>query len=193
MGSPLLATLAGVLGIALIALTFVRRRSADGLHARIAVARRRMPATLEAGGSYGVPGPDSSRAYGIFASYLNAGAKGLVLSRLYPDEVRARHPVGSAAVLWLSRGYGRSSVNPTNLAQLVHEIERHVTGREASVVVLEGFEYLVTQNGAAAVARFLEQLTDAISAHLSRLLVPFDPAQVAAQELPLLTRDLRTL
>lgn len=180
-------------GVVLVALALFGRRSSEFVRVRTAAARRRMPQTLEPGGSYVLLGPDPSRAYGIFATYVNAGARGLVLSRLYPDEVRARHAVRASGVLWLSRGSGPTSVSPTNLERIVREIERVVSGREASIVLLEGLEYLVGQNGAREVGRFLERLTDAVSTHLSRLVVPLDPAKVSTAELPVLTRDLRKL
>jgi len=188
----LVASAAG-LGLSLGAVAFVRYRALRVAGGLGSAGRRRMPTTLEAGGSYVVAEPDVSRSYEIFATYINAGAKGLVLSRLYPDEVRTRHAVGPSEVLWLSRGDGPSAVNPTNLDRMVNEIERHVAGREASIVLLDHVDYLVRQNGALAVAKFLERLTDSVSDHQSRLLVPIDTAGVAPADLALLTRDLRVL
>lgn len=193
LGTFLLLGLAAGLTLSLAAVAFVRRRALRAAAHSGSGLRRRMPTTLEAGGSYLVAGADPSRAYGIFAAYVDAGAKGLVLSRLYPDEVRARHPVGPSSILWLSRGYGRSAVNPTNLGRMVTEIERHVAGREASIILLDHVDYLLRQNGAPAVAKFLEGLTGAVSTHHSRLLVPIDPATIAPADSALLTRDLRNV
>jgi len=188
----LVASAAG-LGLSLVAVGFVRYRALREAGGFGPAGPRRMPTTLEPGGSYAVTGPDRSRVYEIFATYVNAGAKGLVLSRLYPDAVRARYAVGSSEVLWLSRGNGPSAVNPTNLDRIVNEIERLLAGREASIVLLDHLDYLVAQNGAPAVAKFLERLTDSVSDHQSRLLAPVEPGGFAPADLAALTRDLRTI
>ena len=193
LSTPLLLAFVAILGLCLAALAFLRFRALLEAEAAGVGQLRRLPTTIEAGSSYLVAGPDPARAYGTLSAYVRAGAKGLVLSRRYPDDVRARHPVGSSDVLWLSRGYSRTAVSPTNLGHLVNAIEKHVAGREASVVLLDNLDYLVMQNGAAAVAKFIEGLTGAVATHHSRLLVPLDPASMPPGDFALLTRDLRRL
>ena len=94
-------------------------------------------------------------------------------------------------VLWLSRGYGKDTVNPTNLGALVQEIERFVSGKEDSIVLIDGLEYLLVQNETQKVVKFIQSLADTASVHRSKVLLPFNTKTVAQEaQRALLTREL---
>src|SRR3990172_9532374 len=99
--------------------------------ARIAGRRRRtgQPA-LGPGAGNGVSNEGPGRAFQIFADEVGRGAKGLVLTRLYPEDVRRRYRLDSATILWLSRSFGEAAVDPTNLQAPPPQIKRFVSGKE---------------------------------------------------------------
>ena len=133
------------------------------------------------------------RAFQILGSEIARGVKALVIARLYPDEVRKRYGLKDVPVLWLSRGYGKETVNPTNLGALVQEIERFMSGKEDSVILLDGLEYLLVQNDPQKVVKFVQVLVDSASVHHSKLLVSFDVKSVNEAVRALITRDLQDL
>ena len=187
----LLLLLAVVMGTVLIAMPAMRRRKdSNGTLRPRQVART---VTLEPGTSYLIPDEKADRAFQILASEISRGTKALVIARLYPDEVRRRYRLKDLPVLWLSRGYGKETVNPTNLGALVQDIERFMSGKEESVVLLDGLEYLLIQNNPQKVVKFVQVLVDSASVHHSKVLISFDVKSVNEAVRALLTRDLVTL
>src|SRR5207249_12263696 len=154
--------------------------------------RVRRTVTRVRGTSYLLPGEKADRAFQIRASEMSRGTKALVIARLYPDEGRRRYGLKDIPVLWLSRGYGKETVNPTNLGALVQDIERFMSGKEESVVLLDGLEYLLIQNDPQKVVKFVQVLVDSASVHHSKLLISFDVKSVNEAVRALLTHDLVT-
>ena len=187
----LLLLLAVVMGTVLLAMPAVRRRKGRGHPARARPIPRHVP--LEPGSSYLLPDEKADRAFQILSSEIAHGGKALVIARLYPDEVRKRYGLKDVPVLWLSRGYGKETVNPTNLGALVQDIERFMSGKEDSVVLLDGLEYLLVQNDPQKVVKFVQVLVDSASVHHSKLLVSFDVKSVNEPVRALITRDLQSI
>ena len=185
-----LVTIAVLMGTLLIVMPVVRRRRQTNGNVR---PRSPSAVALEPGTSYLLPDEKPDRAFGIFSSRITNGAKGLVISRIYPDEARRRYGLAGVPILWLSRGYGRETVNPTNLGALVHEIERFASGKEDPIVLLDGLEYLLVQNDPQKIVKFVEALADTASVHHAKLLIPFDVKSVNETQRALITRDLQTL
>jgi len=179
------------MGSVLLAMPAMRRRKDSNGTLRPRQVTRAV--TLEPGTSYLLPDEKADRAFQILASEISRGTKALVIARLYPDEVRRRYGLKDLPVLWLSRGYGKETVNPTNLGALVQDIERFMSGKEESVVLLDGLEYLLIQNDAQKVVKFVQVLVDSASVHHSKVLISFDVKSVNEAVRALLTRDLVTL
>jgi len=186
-----LLLLAVVMGTVLLAMPAMRRRKGNGHAVRARPIPRHVP--LERGSSYLLPDEKPDRAFQILASEIAHGGKALVIARLYPDEVRKRYGLKDVPVLWLSRGYGKETVNPTNLGALVQDIERFMSGKEDSVVLLDGIEYLLVQNNPQKVVKFIQVLVDSASVHRSKLLVSFDVKSVSEAVRALITRDLQSV
>src|SRR3989454_1200116 len=187
----LLITIAVLMGTVLLVMPVMKRRRASNGNGRARASAAE--AVLEPGIAYVVPDEKPDRAFGILAAQVAKGSKGLVVSRIYPDEVRRRYGLKDTPVLWLSRGYGKDTVNPTNLGALVHEIERFASGKEDSIVLLDGLEYLLVQNDPQKIVKFVQTLEDTASVHHTKILIPFDVKSVTEAQRALIMRDLQTL
>lgn len=185
----LLVLLVVILAIIVLSFPIVRWRK----KARIAGRRRKTgQPVLEPGTVYVVSSEIPDRAFRIFAEEVGRGSKGLVLTRLYPEDVRRRYRLDSVTVLWLSRSFGENAVNPTNLEALAHEIERFVSGKEDSIVLLDGLDYLLIQTDRDQVVRFVQRLVKIGTAHKARLLLPLNPRAFGGTDLSLIFRDVHT-
>jgi cob(I)alamin adenosyltransferase len=99
-------------------------------------------------------------------------------------------------------GYGLSSqetenededtIVPTNLLHLSHVIENFMkTNQEStSFVLLDGFEYLVTQNDFSSVLKIIQKINEKVVLCSARFLVPLDPKILSEKELRLLEREM---
>jgi archaellum biogenesis ATPase FlaH len=66
-----------------------------------------------------------------------------------------------------------------------------VQGTPKSVVLLEGLEYIITQNDFETVLRFVNHLHDFVLAHDCAVIIVIDPRVLSTRELALLERSAR--
>jgi len=64
---------------------------------------------------------------------------------------------------------------------------------ENSIVLLDGFEYLVSHNDFGSVLALLHDLNESVAMREAILLVPFDPTAFGEREIALIRRELRLL
>ena len=134
--------------------------------------------------------PDA--AFERFVLDIGAGVPGLCITRIRPEDVRARYNVRNAPVYWLSRSFGTETMNPTNLGAIVELVRKHTKEKPACRVLVDGLEYLYTQNGFGKVVKFVQALADVVSERRAVLFLPVNPKSFDADQLAILTRDLQT-
>jgi len=130
---------------------------------------------LRGRGSYLVREAKGERVFALLAEITAKGARPLCISRAHPADLAA-FGLDGASVLWLSRqeGKGVRTAPPTDLVALTSAIHRHLEGGNAAVV-LEGLEYLVSQNGFSAILRFVQAIHEKVVVKDSHLLMSANP------------------
>ncbi len=156
-----------------------------------------LPAKKDIGrrGAYLVREPKADRIFTIYAELLKAGARGLCITRIHPDDLRARGDLGTTGFIWLSNSPGKKSkgmavVEPTALVDIASAIAEFAADGGNAVVLLEGLEYLITQNGFSSFLRFLQKVNEKIVLNDSYLLISANPAAMKEQEYKLLAREM---
>lgn len=124
-----------------------------------------------------------------------AAAKGttcLCVTRQIPDRVRQEHRIGASSCVWLSEAPGEGHHSGKALAGLAKRIEDFLSAHGGrGLVLLDGLEYLVENNGFEAVLVFVEHLNEFVMTRGAVLLIPVSPKAVGAREVALLERDLK--
>lgn len=136
------------------------------------------------------------RPFAGFAMYNEAvrqGAKGMLIAREHPNRLGQMHEFEAESIIWLTHRAGANHVDPTELSLVSHKISRFVEEREATVVLIEGLEYLITQNDFETVLRFVNHLHDFVLAHDCAVMVVVDPRVLSVRELALLERSARVV
>jgi archaellum biogenesis ATPase FlaH len=72
----------------------------------------------------------------------------------------------------------------------VYEIERFMKARPRGAILLDGIEYLVSNNSFDAVLKFVRRLVDTISEGHFAFLISLGPATLKEQELKMLEREM---
>lgn len=147
---------------------------------------------FESGRAYAVLAEKPDTAFERFASDTSAGVPGLCVTRLRPEDARARFGLEGVPVHWLSRSFGKESLNPTNLGAIVELVRRQAT-KPGFRVLLDGLEYLYTQNDFGKVVKFVQALVDVVAETRAVLLLPVNPKSFDPDRLAILTRDLQTV
>lgn len=127
-------------------------------------------------------------AYDVFLNYLDKGHSGMIICRSHPDRVR-EELVRDVPMLWLSSQPGPDRVDPTSLNILLHSATAFIERSAPAVILLEGVEYLISQNSVDKVLRMLYALRDAVTVAGSKLIVILDPDVLYERDLALMEKE----
>ncbi|TLZ51364.1 MAG: DUF835 domain-containing protein [Methanobacteriota archaeon] len=133
-------------------------------------------------------------AYRLFKQLVADGLPGLVVTRLYPERVRRERSLPDVKVLWLSHTPGEDYHNPTAIGTLAKTISRFIEDHAGeAVVLLDGLEYLVVNNGFLQTLMFVEHVNEFVMQRKAVVLIPCSPEALEEKELALLERNLEVL
>lgn len=147
---------------------------------------------LKSGSSYlfsqrGVP-----RAFEAFKRLLAEGKRGLVISRNHPNRVQQAYGL-DCPIMWIAKSSkpigGVLSLEPTRLMKIHSTISDFIKANPGSVVLLDGLEYLITENGFGPVMKTIQLTNEEVAMSGSYLLVPIDPRTLETQQLGYLERE----
>ena len=146
-------------------------------------------------GSYLVREPRAERIFDLFTELLGAGARGLCITRIHPDDLRSRYPLADCGFIWLSstpgkKGKGMAVVSPTGLVDIASAIAEFAGQGGNAAILLEGVEYMIGQNGFGSFLRFLQKVNEKVTLNDSYLLISANPAALKEQEYKLLAREM---
>ena len=145
--------------------------------------------SLERSHIYLVKEDRQERVLSMFISAMREGRPGLSVTRTFPDKFREIHDVGDANILWFSNIGKEDAIRPKDLEKLSLSLERFVT-ETGGVVMLDGLEYLITNNNFIIVLRLLQSLRDMVAMNNATLIVNVNPATLDSNQLNLLEREV---
>jgi hypothetical protein len=127
----------------------------------------------------------------IFRDYIIRGDRGLLVSRRYPDQFLSRYNLEDVAAVWLSTAEGEEKwIDPCNLSKLHYVICDFIKTNPPSMILFEGFEYLMVRNSFMSALKFVQSLMDEIVLSRSKLLLTINPDAFEKKELALVRREL---
>ena len=132
-------------------------------------------------------------SFKLFGKLLEYRLKGMLISRIHPSHIQEDYKIGNIPAIWLTQVRGEHCIAPTNITQLSIAVKDFAEKEGDGVIMLEGVEYLIDQNGFEVVLRFVESLTDILSTRACRLIMPFDARTLRAVELHRLERELNVM
>ncbi|HYS73186.1 MAG TPA: isoleucine--tRNA ligase [Thermoplasmata archaeon] len=130
-----------------------------------------------------------SEVYDLFRTALQAGKTGLCITRVYPKKVRERFGGVDLRILWLSNVGKENSVRPKDLEKLSLSVEQFLGGT-TGVVLIDGLEYLVTNNNFITILRLIQSLRDQVAINGAVLLLSVNPSALDAHQLTLFEREV---
>ena len=134
------------------------------------------PFRIEEGVCYVVRGKSADSTYRLAARQAEQGVPALCVSRTYPDRLRARYRLASAAVWWITESPGEGHFDPTAVGTLSNAIEEYIERHsDGCLVVLDGIEFISIRIGFTKTLLFIERLNEFVMPRRATVLVPVDP------------------
>lgn len=165
-------------------------------------------------GSYIVNETRSEKSFEMFSKLRGEGIDGLAIVRTYPETLRSKYKLGDLKMIWLTKSHvgglgpglppstlglmGESSeerqeheeVPPAALTTLTTRVAEFLRVEGEKAIILEGLEYLITENKFDTVLRFVAFLKDAVAKRGSYLIMPFDSSTRDTREYSQLRREV---
>jgi hypothetical protein len=152
-----------------------------------------------AGRSYVIEESPPHMSFDAFVNLVSTGANGegnmtgIALTRQHPDLVREKYGLETTTIYWLATRAGENVISPTNLGILTHTLVRFAEETSNGVILLDGIEYLVSNNDFTKVLKMIDQVNDNISQSRCRMIIPVDPRAFDQRQLALLERNMEKL
>jgi hypothetical protein len=163
----------------------------------LAIANDEKPAAdsirMEDGLCYVVKERKPFLAFKLFESSLSEAVPGLCVTRQFPEKVRDAVDLKDTRILWLSHTPGKDHHNPTSVGTLATVISSFIERYKRCVVLIDGLEYLVINNGFQQVLRFVEHINEQVMQSRSTVIIPISPSAFSEKELALLERNVEVI
>jgi len=172
---------------------FLEKTAADMLGEPAAVVDAQ-EVVLEAGATYLLGEGKPEASVDLFIREMDGGARGLYITRSNPKHVRSEHNLGDASIWWLTRvkaSDGTPSVS--GLHELSIIVSDFIEENKDGVILLDGVEYLVSNNDFSMVLRLIQQMRDKVSTSEARMLIPVNQDALDSKQMTLLERECRSL
>jgi isoleucyl-tRNA synthetase len=145
--------------------------------------------TLEPSFTYLIKEEKGGRSYSLFVEAIEKGIKGYCVTRDYPLKIRSKYNLGDTPVTWLTNIGKEDSLRPKDLEKLSFSLEQFLS-KNGGIILLDGLEYLITNNNFLTVLRFVQSLRDQVAIHHSILLIAVNPSTLDPHELNLLEKEV---
>jgi hypothetical protein len=119
-------------------------------------------------------------------------AQGLCFTMHSPQEIRLKYALQTTPIFWISN-HGSQSINPIDLEVIADIITKFLKQSRNPVVLLDGIEHLIFENGSAPVLRLLRDVEEWIILQKAILILPVNPVAVEKKELALMERNMDAL
>lgn len=134
---------------------------------------------------YFVKEEEPVKSYQLFLGFLAEGVNGLCISKMHPEQLHSSYGINSKNVIQLCNSDGENNVDPKDLSSLLTRINNFIRENGNSVILLDGLDYLITQNGLKKVIEILSFLNDRIEKD-SMFILPIHPKALRKTDLDLL-------
>ena len=145
---------------------------------------------LERSFSYLVEEDRPETSYSLFLNAMQKGMKGYCVTRNYPAKIRSRFDLKDTPVIWLSNVGRENTIRPKDLEKLSLSLEQFLSQEGGGIVLLDGIEYLITNNNFITVLRLIQSLRDQVAINQSILLMAVNRSTLESHQLNLLEREV---
>jgi hypothetical protein len=132
---------------------------------------------------------DPAKAFDIFARTVFNGYEGLCITRVFPPTMRKKYGLEKTPIVWLTSEASAGEQSVKSIQELSILIGAFLQKAKKAVILLDGFEYIVTNNGFEPFIRFLQILNDRLQRSGGVLIAPLLEEALNPRELALVQRE----
>jgi PAS domain S-box-containing protein len=136
---------------------------------------------------------DPAKAFDIFSNTVFSDHEGLCITRIYPAKIRSKYGLEKTPIVWLTGEATEGERSVQTMQDISIIIGEFLEKAMNPVILLDGFEYLITNNGFDSFIRFLQVVKDRLQRRNGVLIAPILEETLEPKELAFLNRETVTL
>lgn len=146
---------------------------------------------LEKGFNYLLYEEKARITYELLAELEKVGSPVLCITTVFPKKLKKMFSLKGAEVLWLSdSGSDPKALKPTRLDfEITRSISNFFKENKGAVVFLDGFEYLLSENGFDKARRFIKRINDTASMNDGTFIICVNKEGIPKEDLITLSKD----
>jgi hypothetical protein len=150
---------------------------------------------LSIGYSYLIEEERVENSFKIFSHLIkDKDFTGLCFTRTNPRKLREKFALENVQMMWLTdQDSEKETVVSPSLEGIIYIIEEFMDLGKKTILLIDGMEYLIGNNGFNPVLRFIRRLIDKISETETILLITISPDTMDERELKLLEREMEPI
>ncbi len=160
------------------------------------------PDELMEGCSYLIKEHAPEASYAIFRYMMRKGNPGLCVTRKSSRVLKEKYGLENFTLLRLGKkessrgvlssalGISESSISSGNLSSLYEKIVSYLDENKGAVMLVDGVEYLVSQNEFKPVMKFIQRLNDILEKHGAYLIITISPNSLEPTDMSTLEREM---
>lgn len=152
-------------------------------------AGAKMPEGITKSTTYLTINQNNDKAFKLFKNVIETGMEGLCVTRDYPEKVKKKYGLEDVSMVWLSNVDRKDVIRPKNLEKFSLKLEKFLT-EEGGIILLNGLEYLITNNEFRTVLHLLQSIKDQVAINESILLIPVSSTTLEEHQLELLESEV---
>ncbi len=130
-------------------------------------------------------------AFEVFTNTVFAGHEGLCITRMYPPKIRSKYDLQKTPILWLTNEAAEGEQCVYSIQDLSIAVGDFLERAQKAVVLIDGFEYLITNHGFDSFLTFLQILKNRMQRRNGILLASIFEQALAPRELALIEREMQ--
>jgi len=146
---------------------------------------------LREGYSYLIEEPKADTCFRIFIYKIPRDFTRLCISRTNPKQLKDKYNLDDVSLFWLTDRMSDSeqTISPS-LESLMFEVEDFMDKNEKSAMLLDGIEYLISNNNFNSVLSFIRRVIDKTSETNTILLLSLSPFTIDDKEIKILEAEM---
>lgn len=145
-------------------------------------------AELERGGVYLIIG-SFDKGYSLLKDAIATGKPYKIVTRIPPSRLPLTEGIDKSNIIWLSNIAKENSFNPHDLLRLQELISDFLDGGNG-VVMIDGLEYLISNNDFLSVLRLIQNLRDQNEGVGGIMIITLNPKDLENHELTMLEKEV---
>jgi hypothetical protein len=171
------------------------KRKGDAKETEITFGDEKPPGIdLQGGHCYLIKEEKLRKSMKLYVDTLKKGYKGYFITRTNPKHLKNIKELKNSTMIWLTdKESTKENTIPPVLERIIYEIGDFVKKEDKGCLILDGIEYLESNNSFDAVLRFIRRIIDEVSESKSIFLVTLGPRTLQEQELKILEREMESI